>query len=148
MTEKVKKIYGVYHIEGFRDGVKVEDYTFKNVVTQLFFNNVFALLNGGASLSVSHIATGTGSAAAAKSDTALVTEVFRKPVTSKSYTTIQFMTKLSIAASESVYHIREIGLFCNGSMIPGSGVLISRAVVDIVKNISTQYTITHILTME
>lgn len=136
---------GHWLIEG-SDGSR---YEWDNVVVQGFFTAVISRLNGGIdALNVTHIATGTGTNTAAKSDTALQAEYFRKALSSKSTTSSTFVAKLSLAPSESVTTIRELGVFINATDTPGSGVLLSRCNVNIVKNASTQYLMTYTLTIQ
>lgn len=144
------KLKGQYRFEGFNDkGEKVFDKTYSNVITQNLFTNFFKNLNAeSAVLNLTHIATGSGTNAAAKTDTALQTEVFRKAITTKTYGTTTFVCKLSLGASESVFTICEIGLFANGTDTAGSGTLFSRCNVNIAKNASTQYLITYTITAQ
>jgi len=144
LNEKVI-VKGHWLIEGC-DGTRLE---WDNVVVQGFFTNVISRLNGGsAALNVTHIATGTGTNAAAKSDTALQTEFFRKALSSKSTTATTFVAKLSLAPSESVTTIRELGVFIDATDTAGSGTLLSRCNVSFTKNASTQYLMTYTLTIQ
>ena len=83
-----------------------------------------------------------------KANTALQTEVFRKAITTKTYNATQFICKLSLGADESVFTIREIGLFADGTDTLGSGTLFSQCNVNIAKNASTQYLITYTITAQ
>jgi len=142
------KFKGEYKFEGFDlNGKKVFDKTYKNVLVQNYFNEIFAMLNGDAvALELTHIATGDGVTAPLKANVALENELFRKAISSKSITATQFILKLSIAASESVFTIKEIGVFAEATDTPLSGILISRCAVDVVKNASTQYLVTYTIT--
>ena len=144
------KARGEWTVEAFdASGAPLWSQHYKNVVVQNFFTNVFKALKAEASvLNLTHIATGTGTAAASKSDTALRAEVFRKAITVKSYTANAFVCKLSLATSESAFGIKEIGVVINGSDTLGTGALLSRCNVDIQKNASTQLLLTYTLTME
>ena len=136
------KFNGVYHIEGWENGVKTIDATYKNVVTQTLFNGLFHALNGAPDdLEITEIALGSGTNTAMKSDTALQTEVFRKAISSKSFTATKFIVKLSLATSEAAFNIREIGVFTDTAML-------SRVNVNIDKNASTQLLITYTLTAQ
>jgi len=119
------------------------------MVTQLFFNGLFDALDGDTcDFEITHIALGTGTNAASKSDTALQTEVFRKAISSKSRSSSQFTVKLSLAPSEAVFNIREVGIFANATDTPGSGILLARGNVNIDKNASTQLLIPCIITAQ
>jgi hypothetical protein len=144
------KLKGRYRFEGFnKAGKKVFDKTYSNVITQSLFTNFFKNLNAeSAVLNLTHMATGSGVNTALKADTALQTEVFRKAITTKTYGATQFICKLSLGAPESVFTIREIGLFADATSTPGSGILFSRCNVNIVKNASTQYLITFTITAQ
>ena len=149
------KATGEYRVEGFDlSGNKVSDQTFKNVLTQGFFTGIFQFLNQAvsapdvASLNLSHMATGTGTTPASKSDTAMQTEVFRKAISSKTYTTKKFICKLSLDTSESNFTITELGTFANGTDTSGSGTLISHAIVNIEKNANLKYLITYTITLQ
>ena len=144
------KLKGSYRFEGFdKAGKKVFDRTYNNVIVQGLYTNFFKLLNGDAgTLTLTHMATGTGTNPALRADTALQTEFFRKAITKQSYTNLKYTCKLSIAAAESVTTIREIGVFANATDTPGSGVLVSRCSVNVPKNVSTQYLITYTIDTE
>lgn len=153
MNEKMTAS-GEYRFEGFDlQGKKVLDKTFHNVLTQLYFTGIMKLLNqaidspAAASLNLTHMATGTGTTAAMKSDTKLVTEGFRKDISSKTRQDTKFICKLNLAAGESNYTITEVGTFANGTGTADSGTLISRAVVNIEKNANISYLITYTITM-
>lgn len=119
------------------------------MITQLLFNGLFNALDGSPdNLEITHIALGTGTNAASKSDTALQTEVFRKAISSKSQSNTQFIVKLSLAPAEAVFNIREVGIFANATLTPGSGTLIARANVNIDKNASTQLLLTYTITAQ
>jgi hypothetical protein len=142
-------ITGEYRIEGFENGVKTIDQTVKNVITQNLFSGLFDALDGDScALEITHMATGTGTNPALKSNASLQTEVFRKAISAKSQTATTFVVKLSLAAAESVFVIREIGIFAEATDTPGSGVLLSRVNVNIDKNASTQLLITYTITAQ
>jgi len=153
MEDTIKAI-GEYHFEGFDlTGKKVFDKKVKNVVTQLYFTIIMKYLDQSVSgqaddeLDLTHFATGSGTATAAKSDTALGTEVFRKAITSKTYSTTAFVCKTSLVAGESNFLIKEVGIFAKASLTLGSGTLISRANVNIDKNANLKYLVTYTLTI-
>ena len=134
---------GVYRFEWLDESgriVKAKEY--HNVVTQNFFTGVFAALNGTThDLAATHIATGTGTSAALRANTALETEVFRKAISNTVVTATKFTAKLLLSAAESNVTIREVGVFAGSSML-------SRCNVNIEKTASLQLLITYTLTME
>jgi hypothetical protein len=139
------KFKGQYVFE-WEDGRKE---VFDNVIVQNFFDGLFDALNGSAcNLQITHMATGDGTSSALKADTALENEIFRKAISSKSFTSTKAIFKLSLAASESAFNIKEIGVFAEATDTPESGILISRCNVNIDKNASTQLLITYTITAE
>lgn len=143
MKEKIK-LKGSYRFEGFDavTGAKVFDKTYNNIIVQNVYTAIFKILKGEAhTMTLSHMATGTGTNPALRADTALQTEIFRKAITTQSYTTLVYKCKLSLAASESVGTVREIGVFADT-------VLFSRCNVNIVKTNSVQLLITYTITTE
>lgn len=144
------KIYGEYNFIFLDEkGNFLKEENYKNVITQNLFNGLFDALDGTAcALQLTHIATGDGTASALKADTALGNEIFRKAISSKSFTATKAIFKLSLATSESAFVIKEIGAFAEATGTPGSGVLLSRCNVNIDKNASTQLLITYTITAE
>lgn len=149
--EDIGNVFGEYFFEAYENGKRAPKYDryYHNVITQNFFTGVFQLLNAatGADIHLTHMATGTGTGAALKTNTALGTEAFRKALSSKSYTATQFTAKLSLGTTESNFTIKEIGIFANATDTAGSGTLISRCLVDIAKNSNITYLITYKLTL-
>ena len=137
------KLKGSFRFEGFdENGKKVFDKSYNNIIVQSAYTAIFKMLKGEThSLTLSHMATGTGTTAALRADTALEMELFRKAITSQSYTNLRYTCKLSLAASESVATIREIGVFADT-------VLFSRCNVNIVKTNAIQLLITYTITTE
>lgn len=143
------KASGVYTIEGIdADGKRVFIET-HNVLTQTFFTRVFTQLSGGSgALNITHLAVGTGTNAAAKSDTALQTETGRKAVSSMTVNSTKITVKTSIAASELISTWREIGIILAGTDTAGSGTLLSRASINYTKTASIQLLVTYVLTLQ
>lgn len=133
------KVSGTYIIEDERGNRYVK----KNVVVQNFFSAVISYLNGTttAAIGVTKFGFGTGTTAAAKSDTALETSVYEKAITSKSTGSTFYKCKVVLGPTEANFRIREIGVFAGST-------LISRVNVDKTKTSSNQYTVTYILTVE
>jgi len=132
---------------------KVSDDTFHNLLTQGYFTAIMKFLNQAIDspnvddLNINYIATGTGTTTPTKADTKLVTEVFRKAPASKTKTATVFTCKLSLAAGESNYTITEIGTFADGTASADTGLMISRAIVNIAKNSNISYLVTYTITM-
>lgn len=147
-------VKGDYRFEGFDiHEKKVSDKTFHNVLTQLYFTGIMKFLNEAidspavSDLNLTHMATGTGTTTALRSDTLLVTETFRKEITSKTKSASKFVCKLTLAPSESNFTITEIGTFADGTGTVDTGTLISRANVNIEKNANISYLVTYTITM-
>ena len=127
---------GVYEFYNCQTG---EITSFKNVVCQNFFTQLFKRMKNEASdLYITKFATGTGVNPALKTDTALQTEVFRKNVSSVNYNLTKITIKTTLATSESNFVIKEVGIFTDTGII-------SRCNVNIDKNASTQYIVTYTL---
>lgn len=144
-----KKVSGHYKIERLDGDKWVAVQEKNNVVVQGFFTGLFTHLQGtDTPMEVTHFALGTGTTTAMKANTSLETETFRKARTSISSTPTSLIVKLSLAPTEAVMTIREIGVFMEATDTPGSGSLLSRVNVNVEKNASTQYLITYTLTIQ
>jgi len=133
------KAKGVYNIEHWQDGKLIKKECIKNVVVQNFFTAVYNCLAGSSiAIPITHLATGDGIATAARTDTALGNELFRKAISTVTGGTANFTAKTSLTPDESNFTIREIGLFSNTT-------LISRVNVDIAKNKNVQILVTYTL---
>lgn len=139
MKQKLKA-KGVYNIEHWQDGKLIKKERINNVVVQSFFTAVYNCLADVApmDLPITHLATGDGIATAARTDTALGNELFRKAISTVTGGTANFTAKTSLTPDESNFTIREIGLFSNTT-------LISRVNVNISKNENVQLLITYTL---
>jgi hypothetical protein len=146
MVEKIN-VSGHYLFEGFdKDGKKILEKEFSNIITNGFFEGVINFLDNANNqdanfLSVTHIALGTGTQMAARGDTNLENETFRKQITAKGRTVNQYIYKLMLAGEEANFNLREVGTFANE-------LLISRANISIDKTSSVQYLITFTITMQ
>jgi len=151
---EIMSITGRYLFEGFnKDGNKVFEKEYKNVVTNGFFGTVINFLDyttdqPGNTLNITHIALGIGTNEASKDDTKLVNEIFRKKITTKSRTNNKYVCKLLIDGNEANFIIREVGTFVNTDNTVNNGLLISRTNVFIEKTSSIQYLITFTLTIQ
>ena len=133
------KAKGVYNIEHWQDGKLIKSERINNVVVQNFFTAVYNCLAGtSTSIPITHLATGDGTATAARTDTALGNELFRKAISTVTGGTTNFTAKTSLTPDESNFTIREVGLFSNTA-------LISRVNVNIAKNENVQLLITYTL---
>ena len=143
MNEKLT-LHGHYTVEGYdADGKLVERHEVDNLLTASLYTMIFNFLNASAqSVSIMHMATGTGTASPSQADTAMGTELFRKAPASKIAGTNMFTCKLILLPAESNGTITELGVFCNGTDTAGSGTLISHASCNIVKTATTKYLIT------
>lgn len=138
------KLRGEYVIEA-RDahtGQLIKRYRLDNMLMAINRTIRVQMLQGtyaGAitDLDIKYFAFGTGTTAAADTQTRLVTESFRKFYTKKTLinsSTLQ--TVCSVGPGEANFTIREIGVFCGASATASanSGIMLSRVNVNIVKN--------------
>ena len=86
-------------------------------------------------LDIKYFAFGDSSAPASAFQTSLGNELFRKQITSKQIGASFVRSIVSLTSNEANFNIREIGVFAgaNATMEAGSGIMISRAVVNIQK---------------
>jgi len=141
----IVKFEGIYEFQEYKvyknAYVKGNKYIYKNVLVQNYFTNIFKAIKGESSdLEILTFRTGDDNTAATRNDTALGNEIFSKSITQSSYSTTAIQIKTTLLTTESNFNILEVGLFTSGDG------LISRAVVDIDKNSSTQYLVTYTLT--
>jgi len=122
-----------------------------NVLTQGFFDSIFAFLDQGVTgqdadvIDLNYFAYGEGTTTALRADTLLEDEIFRKLISSKSNTTTKYKCVLSVATSEgnpTGGYIKEIGIFSQGTATEDTGTLISRANTNVQKNSNIQLLIT------
>lgn len=149
MIESIK-CKGSYIVEAYSlDGKLISRKVYENVVVQNFFTTLFNFLNVNnqdqAALYLNYFAVGTDTTQAAKADTLLGAETFRKSITQKTFNNTRFTCQCELAPSEAVGVIREFGVFANATATADSGTMISHVNVNISKNSSTKYIITYIL---
>lgn len=149
MIESIK-CKGSYIVEAYSlDGKLISRKVYENVVVQNFFTTLFNFLNVNnqdqAALYLNYFAVGTDTTQAAKTDTLLGAETFRKSITQKTFNNTRFTCQCELAPSEAVGVIREFGVFANATATADSGTMISHVNVNISKNSSTKYIITYIL---
>lgn len=137
-----------------KTGRKWEE-VFDNTVTSGMFAAIFEFLNQAISnpdcdaLNITHLALGTGTTSATRSDVKLVTEYARKPVGFKSFSSVKFTTETPFAANEgnpTGEFIKEVGTFAKATDTLDSGLLLSRATVNIYKTASVSIIIVWELT--
>ena len=127
--------------EDIRTG-KVSKRTRHNVLTKGMMQAIYAFLDPSNSLqdadalNVSHIAVGTGTTTATPNDVKLETEIYRKPITLKSFNSQRFRVTLFLEAAEgnpTGGFIKELACFTNATDTTDSGLMISRATVNVQK---------------
>lgn len=134
---EILNIKGKYIITNLRTGEKWE---YDNVIVQNFYNNIFnAMCNATHDLAVTHFATGTGLTQATRSDTALESEQFRKAITNIQYTATAIKVITILAPPDSIFQIKEVGIFTASGMI-------SRCNVNIEKNSNDSYEVLYTIT--
>ena len=145
------RIKGAYKFEGFTDNVKIVEKVYDNVVVQYTFDYIFSYLRGTAAdidaIQLLYFETGDGTNSALKSDTSLQSGIYRQSVTSNTVTATQIICLNVLSPGVSNFHIREVGIFSQGSVAVGTGNLISRCNVDIDKNAATEYRVTYTMTI-
>jgi hypothetical protein len=88
-------------------------------------------------LNVTHIAVGTGTTTATATDVKLETEIYRKAVTTKGFNTQRFKATLLLESAEANPTggiIKEIACFAKATDTTDSGLMLSRANVNVLKN--------------
>lgn len=94
-----------------------------------------------------YVALGTGTTAPANGDTTLETEVYRNPTASATNAdNIAYITGFFSAADCNGTY-KEAGIFCNGTGIADSGILLSRVAIDITKSATETLTLDFSLTI-
>lgn len=104
--------------------------SFKNIVTTKFYEMVSDFMAGSSPNKMSHIAIGTGTTTPAVSQTALVTEVFRKAITTTATPGTQIHLQIEITGTEAIFNWKEIGVFNASS----GGNMTNRALIDYTHN--------------
>jgi hypothetical protein len=137
-------IIGSFTIKHFnKEGVLLEEREVKNLIVNVGIALVAGLVDGSQTLYINAMAVGTGTTAAAVTDTALGTEVMRVATsnalvtTSVANDTAQFTGTFNFTAS---YAITEEGLF--NSTTASSGVMLSHqvfAAINVVSGDSIQF---------
>lgn len=138
------KLHGKYIIES--ENIITGEKTiqqYDNLILQAFYDKIFGFMNYSTtppdadSMDISYIAIGDDDTAPTMSDTTLGNELARKIYASKTYASNVFTYKAAITADAGNPpggYIKEVGMFVNGSETTDSGTLISRAIVNIIKN--------------
>ena len=136
-------MHGHYHIEACDlQGNILQTWAVDNTLTKINQDVRVKLLLGTYvgnldDLQIRYFAFGTGTSPTAASDTQLENEIFRKQITQLTSPSIGVVKSVvSLGASEVNTTIREIGVFCGNAANddPNSGIMLSRATVNIEKN--------------
>lgn len=113
-----------------QDGNWEHDRTINNLITDTGLNLLRNLLQGTATDGqIKYIAVGTSSVSVASTQTQLGTEIFRKPVLTRTAIDTGSVQSVTILTeTEAVANIQEIGIFAGStaSATTNSGVMISR----------------------
>lgn len=137
------ELHGSADILHYRDGKLIDSRHLDNLIVNVGIALLAGLTDGSATAYINAMALGTGTIAAASTDTALETEVIRVATTNALVTTTvtndtaQFTGSFSFTAS---YAITEEGLF--NSTTASSGTMLSHmvfAAVNVVSGDSIQY---------
>ena len=147
---------GKYEIQAVDlKGREVWKKTYNNLITSFVYSSILKYYNyteegptpAATLLDLNYFAFGTGTTAAAESDTTLGTEIARKLYTSKSWTGKTFQALCQLGTAEANGEIKELGVFANGTATTDSGDLLSRAIVSISKNSNLVFNIRYLLTL-
>ena len=125
------------------DGTVKREWEQDNVVTNAGKTWIASRMAGTSSAVMSHMAVGTGAAAAAAADPTLVTEVFRKALTSTTPNNNTVVYSATFAAGEATGILAEAGLF-NAS--PG-GTMLARTNINVTKGAADTLTINWTITL-
>lgn len=145
------KLIGEYRIEslnvktGERRLSKIHNLILQNLYTSIFqFLDYTAQTPAASLIDLQYFAIGDGTTGPVKADTTLENEIYRKQYATKTFGASQFNLVTSILPADgnpSGGIIKEVGVFANGTAAADSGLLISRASVEIQKNVNIQLNI-------
>ena len=131
----------IFELKDAKTGELVKRWSQKNMLTYLSGRAFQRALQGiNPDVGIAYFAVGTGTATPTRTDTALVSEQFRKQVTqqsqSRSGLDCMLTSVCSLSANEANFHIREVGVFCGAGAtgVANTGDLLSRVLVDFTKN--------------
>jgi len=123
---------------------------YHNLITQGFFTAIHRFMSEDAltvlndELNVTHLGMGDSTTSATRSDTTLANESLREAVTSKSFVDDAYSVTMFLNTTQGNVaggFIKELGIFAKATSTLDSGTMISRAVVNIKKNINIQLTL-------
>lgn len=120
---------GRFFIEVFENGVKKDETTIENRLTNLALNLMRNALYGdtGLAFNVNYLATGSSAAAVDDTDTQLTAENFRVAIPTLTKTATGILDTVTwLLAADGAITIREIGVFINGTAAANSGTMLSR----------------------
>jgi hypothetical protein len=127
-TENLKASGSLRVVITGADGKVKEEYDFKNLVVTVGKNFVASRMVGTASNIMSHMATGSGTTAAAAGDTALQTELGRVALATSSASTNVVTYTASFPAGTATGALTEAGIFNAAS----AGTMLCRTVFAVV----------------
>lgn len=129
------------------DGSLKEIKEYKNIVTNVCFNDIIDyLVESGSPTGIDYMAFGNNGTAATVNDTDLVSETFRKLLTTKTRVGQTAVLSVYLSTTEANDTHLEIGLYGNGATItPGSGDLFNRIVISETKVNTETWTVEVVL---
>jgi hypothetical protein len=128
--------------------IKIVEY--HNLITQGFYSGIHRFLSEdnltvlNDELNITHLGMGDTITAATRADTTLANETLRNAITSKSFTDDAYSVTIFLDTTDGNVaggFIKELGIFTKATATLDSGTMISRAVVDIKKNVNIQLTL-------
>lgn len=143
-------VIGAYRfiLEDVKTGEKIVKY-YKNIIPtvgfQLITNNLTDPTPDNDIL-ISHIALGDGTTAPAIGDTTLENELYRNAVASRANSGAIAYATGYFNQTECSGTYKEAGIFCDGSLTPDDGILLSRVAIDVVKSLTQKLTVDWTLT--
>ena len=127
INDGMPKINGIVDIQVIdKNGNVKQHYTDHNLVVDAGIALILDTLVNDKAHHPTHIALGTGTTAAAATNTSLATEAYRKAITSSTITGNSAKFAAFIAFADYAGTISELGLFADASDTAGSGTLFSR----------------------
>ena len=110
---------------------------FHNIVTTKFYEMIADFMAGSSPNKMSHIAIGTGTTTPVVGNTTLVSESFRKAITTTATPGTQIHLQMEITGTEAIFVWKELGVFNASS----SGDMTNRVLVDYTHNSGEAVTI-------
>ena len=127
VKDSIPKIKGIVDIQIIdKNGNVKQHYTDHNLVVDAGIALILDTLVNDKAHHPTHLALGTGTTAAANTDTSLEAEAYRKAITSATITGNSAKFAAFIGFADYAGTISELGLFADASDVAGSGTLFSR----------------------